>query len=101
MKGWMIVGLSAACIGVSIYLATVQPDAPAHHSAPKAAKQAVASEGTTPPAPIVMSNVVEVTDLDPLLDPPAKPMTGVPFDSSPAAAPVSVPAAPPIPPAVD
>jgi hypothetical protein len=49
----------------------------------------------------VLTNVVELTDLDPLLDPPAKPVTGVPFDANPSEFPASVPSAPPIPPAAE
>ena len=58
-----------------------------------------------PAEPVVLAQVVEVTDLDPLLDPaPAAPAVGVPFDAAEPLEPVS--AAPgltpaPIPPSAD
>jgi hypothetical protein len=100
MKLLMIGGLSSACIAVSIYLATREMNAPAPAKAPETPPVAVAPPAT-PPAPVVLANVVEVADLDPLLDPPAKTVTGVPFDADPVV-PVSAPTAPDrIPPAVD
>ncbi len=99
MKGWMIGGLTGACIGVSIYLAMAKKDAPAPAKRPEVPAVAIQA---APSAPVVLPGVVEVTDLDPLLDPPAKSATGAPFDADPATVPVSIPAAPaPIPPAVD
>ena len=96
----MIGGLTGACIGVSIYLAMVKKDVSAPAKQPEA--PAVTAATAWPPAPVVLPNVIEVTDLDSLLDPPAKPVTGVPFDADAASVPVSVPAAPDrIPPAVD
>lgn len=99
MKGGIIFGLSAACIGLSLYLAMTKNEKPVPVTAPE-----VVARVTTPakpPAPIVLANVVEVTDLDPLLDPPEKPIAGVPFDADPMTFPVSVPAAAPIPHAAD
>ncbi len=55
-----------------------------------------------PAEPVVLAQVVDVTDLDPLLDPPPAEAAGVPFDPVEpleAAAPVTAPA--PIPPAAD
>jgi hypothetical protein len=54
-----------------------------------------------PTEPVVLAQVVDVTDLDPLLDPPPAQPAGVPFDPTEpleAAAPVT---AAPIPPAAD
>ena len=99
MKHRTIGALIGACLGVSIYLVATQKPAPA----PVVHQEAIAMP-VTPPAqalPVVLPEVVEVTDIDALLDPPAKTVTGVPFDSDPVT-PVSVPTAPErIPPAID
>jgi hypothetical protein len=101
MKLFVIGGLSSACIAVSIYLATRETSAPAPTNPPEPAPVVVAPPAK-PAAPVVLPNVVEVADLDPLLDPPEKPVTGAPFDAEPATAPVSTSTAPErIPPAVD
>jgi hypothetical protein len=65
--------------------------------------------GVTEPAePVVLARVVDVTDLDPLLDPPAVQSTGAVFDpaeplgpSVPVGAVPTDPAPAPIPPAAD
>ena len=99
MKHRTIGALIGACVGVSIYLVATQKPAPA----PVVHQEANATP-VAPPAPampVVLQQVVEVTDIDPLLDPPAKSVTGAPFDSDPVT-PVSAPAAPErIPPAID
>jgi hypothetical protein len=99
MKHWTIGGLVGACVGVSIYLLATQKPAPAPviHQEPAATPAAPQA----PRAPVVLAQVVEVTDIDPLLDPPAKPVGGVPFDGEPTM-PVSNPPVPErIPPARD
>jgi hypothetical protein len=98
MKRWLIGALVGACVGVAAYLAVAKKNSPAPAGSSEAPTRAVAP----PAAPVVLGRVVEVADLDPLLDPPAKPAAGVPFDTDPATTPVSTPAAPDrIPPAVD
>jgi hypothetical protein len=99
MKHWTIGGLVGACVGVSIYLVATQKPA----TAPVAHQETAATpaQPQAPPAPVVLAQVVDVTDIDPLLDPPAKPVAGVPFDSD-STAPVSASPAPErIPPARD
>jgi hypothetical protein len=52
--------------------------------------------------PVVLAHVVDVTDLDPLLDPPPAPPRGLPFDpTEPLDPPAPARAAAPIPPAAD
>ena len=102
MKNWVIGGLCAACAGVGIYL-VARKDAPAPVSAPQPeAPRVAAAEPTVPRAAVVLTEVVEVANLDPLLDPPAKLPTGVPFDAEPVTVPVTTSPVPTlIPPAVD
>ena len=100
MKNGMIAGLLIACIGFGMHLISQkQPDpTPVATLDSPAAPAAPAS----PSSPAVLGQVIEVTDIDPLLDPPAKPITGTPFDTDPEAVRVSAPSAPDrIPPAVD
>jgi hypothetical protein len=103
MKNRIIIGLLAACIGVWIYLASTKQAASVAVAVQEAASApATPPASAAPPAPVVLAEVVEVIDIDPLLDPPARPMAGVPFDAEPESAPISAPAAPArIPPAVD
>lgn len=99
MKNWIIGGLLGACIGVWIYLALMKHPAPAPATIQE--PQAEIATPAVPAAPIVLGEVVEVTNIDPLLDPPSRPVIGVPFDTEPVAVPVSVAAPERIPPAVD
>lgn len=102
MKNWVIGGLVAACAGVGIYLVT-KADAPTPVSAPQPEPAKVAAPPLAiPRTAVVLTEVVEVANLDPLLDPPAKLPTGVPFDAEPVTVPVAVAPVPTlIPPAVD
>ena len=101
MKTWIVGALVGACVGVVLYLVLFQKAAPSQesrHEPPAPPPPAPAA----PVAPVVLADVVEVTDIDHLLDPPAKPVTGVPFDGPPTTVPVSIPAEPErIPPAAD
>ncbi len=100
MKNWTIGALAGACVGVSIYLVMTAKPVPAPVATPE--PPVAPATPPAPPPPVVLARVIEVTDLDPLLDPPARPVTGVPFDAGPATVPVSASAAPArIPPAVD
>jgi hypothetical protein len=94
--GWV----GAACVGLGSYLILrlSTPDAPA--PAPAGPPPAAAVDPAPVPA-AVLAHVVELTDLDPLLDPPAKPDTGAPFDADPAVVPASGPAPAVIPPAAE
>jgi hypothetical protein len=99
MKRWTIGGLVAACAGLGLYLMTAKQHLPAEAPPePPPARVAV----TPPAAPVVLSEVVEVADLDPLLDPQVKPAGGAAFDPEPEVAAPAFNFAPArIPPAVD
>ena len=98
MKTGIIVGLLTACIGLSFYL--VNNERPA--AKPEASPSLANAIPSTPPAPVVLPEVVEVIDLDALLEAPAKPLAGEPFDTSPRLLPLSTSSAPKrIPPAMD
>jgi hypothetical protein len=97
MRKWFLISGAGAVVGyVAVYFALDRTPVPE----PEAEQPAA----TAPAAPVVLAHVVEVTDLDPLLDPPPPEVStgGVPFEASEPlerAAPVGVPA--PIPPAVE
>lgn len=99
MNGWMLGGLAGACFGVCVYLATGKSPEVVPAVAMRTPTPVVAP--AKPPAPVVLPNVVEVTNLDPLLDPPEKPVVGVPFETDASDFPAAVPPAPPIPPAAE
>ena len=100
MRYAAMTGLGAACVGLGAYLLLrlSTPDAPAPLPAP-APPAAVADPAPLPAS--VLAEVVDLADLDALLDPPARPDTGAPFDPAPAVVPASGPAPAVIPLAVD
>ena len=100
MKNGIIAGLLMACLGFGLFLASREQLTPAPVISPETH---TATQAPIDPAPPVeLGRVVEVTDIDPLLDPPARPVTGALFDPEPEAVRVSVPTAPDrIPTAVD
>ena len=102
MKRWIVGGLVAACAGVAVGLWLAQGETGKPANRPEPPPVAVAPPAV-PPAPVVLADVVDVANLDPLLDPPAKDATGTSFDADPpATVPVSTPVVPDrIPPAVD
>jgi hypothetical protein len=100
MKSWIVGALVGACVGVVLYLVLSQKPAPSQES--RRDRPAPALPAPVAPVAPVVTEVVEVTDIDHLLDPPAKPLSGVPFDGAPPTVPVSIPAGPErIPPAAD
>jgi hypothetical protein len=99
MKSWLVGALVGACVGVVIYLLLSSKSAPE----PETRHTPLPPPAATPPAPataIVLTEVVEVTGIDHLLDPPTRPDTGVPFDDVTSTSPVSAGPAR-IPPATD
>jgi hypothetical protein len=101
MKRWMIGAVAGACIGVTVYLLLTRKSDPAPKTAPEPPAVGVA----TPPPPSdpqTLAQVVEVTDLDFLLDPPQLPISGEPFETALPSMPTFTPAIPKrIPPAID
>jgi hypothetical protein len=92
MKWWMIGGVATACVSLSVYLLMTKPDTP---QMPETDDLPIATTTLIPPRiPVVLAEVVDVTDLDPLLDPPTRPVAGTPFDPDPPAAPVTTPGVP-------
>jgi len=71
-----------AFVGVVGYFALTRTDRPKPEAAPEVATSTVPP--ASPPAPpALLADVIELTDLDPLLDPPIRPVGGVPFDTEP------------------
>jgi hypothetical protein len=99
MRKLLAIGVVGAAVGYAVvYFALGTKPAPAPEPRPE---QAAAPAEAAPPRPVVLANVVEVTDIDHLLDPaPAQP-TGEPFDPAGPTAPVNALPAAPIPPAGD
>lgn len=100
MQRWTIGGLAVACAGCGVYLLVAKPEAPAPAAPPEVVVAPPAP--SAPPPPAVLAEVVEMTDLDPLLDPPTRADAGTPFDADPPAPTAAAAPAPAvIPPAVD
>ncbi len=83
MLKWFAMSLAGAGLGyATVYFALgVQPE-----SHPQPESSAVVAE--QPAAPILLAEVVEVTDTDPLLDPQPGHAAGLPFDPAESAVPV-------------
>jgi len=97
MRKFLAIGAAGAAVGYgAVYLALGSKPAPAPEQAPESAVVA------GPQAPVVLEHVVEVTDIDPLLDPQPSQLAGIPFDSTEPGVPINLqlPAAP-IPPSAD
>lgn len=97
MKGLLVGGLAAACAGLGAYLLLAKKADPAPAEPPAPAVVAPSA----PKAPAVLAEVVDITDLDPLLDPPTRSAAGTPFDADPPAAPAPTPAPAFIPPIIE
>jgi len=94
-------GLSVVCLAVAIYLCVAKPGEPPPMGTPEVPAAVVVLE-TTPPPPVALAAVVDVTDLDPLLDPPSKLALGAPFDDEMPTFPANTQSAPErIPPATE
>lgn len=96
MRKTMAMSVVSGLLGyAAVYFAFLSKPAPAP-------EQEQPTAATEPAEPVVLAQVVDVTDLDPLLNPPPAPVAGVPFDAADsfeAATPVTAPA--PIPLALD
>ena len=73
MKLWLIGGTIVGLLGASFYLAAVKRSAPSPALPGETIIVAVEPKPATP-APVVIHQVVDVTDIEPLLDPPAIPL---------------------------
>jgi hypothetical protein len=96
MRKMMAISVASTLLGYAVvYFVFFSKPAPP----PEADQSTTATESAEP---IVLAQVVDVTDLDPLLDPPPAPPAGVPFDAvEPLEAVTPVTAATPIPLAAD
>lgn len=77
---WGFVGVVGYC---ALTRSDAEPPQPARPPAPAVAEPAPAGEHQVMKPPALLADVIELTDLDPLLDPPARPVGGVPFDAEP------------------
>jgi hypothetical protein len=79
MNRWVIGSLVGIVGGVGAYLLATQRESTSVENA--LGPPAIAAPKTVAkPEPVVLPRVIETADIDPLLDPSAKPVTGVPFD---------------------
>ena len=100
MKYWVVGGVVVLCAGVGagLWLAKAEP----RHTSNLVLPPPAVTPPPRPAALAVLTDVVEVANLEPLLDPRTKDAGGVPFDAAPITMPVSAPNAPAqIPPAAD
>ena len=68
MKLWLIGGTVVGLLGASLYLAAVKRNLPAP-AIPAEAAPVVVVVSAAPPAPHALTDVVDVTNIDSLLDP--------------------------------
>lgn len=75
MKMWVIGGAVVATVGVGAFVATTKPE-PASSVVVQPEPVVTAAPAAIPalPVPQVLTEVVDVTDIDPLLDPPVIPV---------------------------
>jgi hypothetical protein len=94
-----MVGLTAALSGFLLVQGTM-PSADVVLEPPAAPPAPASVAAAEPETPVTFAAVIDLSDLDPLLDPPAKPVDGAPFEAdgkpapeSPAPAPDRIPSA--------
>ena len=71
MKLWLIGGTMLGLLGFSLYLSAVKRSEPVHSESALVVE--VETQAASPPAPLAIHPVVDVTDIEALLDPPAIP----------------------------
>jgi len=102
MKRFMAGATVWTFVGVVAYLSLTKTDTPTNtRSAPPQNTHAVAPPASPPAPPAMLADVVELTNLDPQLDPPIRPVGGVPFDAEPVIPAVVAPAPERIPLSID
>ena len=105
MKRWLSGALVGIFAGFGAYLLVSKKEIalPAVETSKPTTNTAQAPAMFSEPA--ILARVIETTDLEPLLDPPAKEVTGVPFEPETGATPIFQPSSPAaqdrIPPAVE
>jgi hypothetical protein len=95
MRKWFLIGGAGAVVGyVAVYFALDVK------RAPEPTQPEPVATASAPAEPVVLNEVVDVTNLDPLLEPRRELPPGIPFDSDeplapavPAATPTRIPAA--------
>lgn len=92
MRKWFLITGAGAVVGYAVVYFALSGGQPSPEPVPE---QATAP---APAEPVMLGHVVEVTDLDPLLNPPPETSAGVPFDPTEPLEPPT-PGAAPIPPA--
>jgi hypothetical protein len=97
MKRLLMGGLFSVCAGVGAYLMVSMKEMPPPAGNVLQPPTVAELPSPIPPAPVVLAQVVEITDLDPLLDPSAKSPTGSPFDADVVSLPLTAPTAPAVP----
>lgn len=94
MNRWLIASLMGVFTALGAYLFVSLRQMPPES---EMVLEPPAEISTTPPrlpAPVILAQVVETTDIDPLLDPPSRPIAGLPFDDEPIPATGTEPARP-------
>jgi hypothetical protein len=96
MKRWFIGCLVGMVAGIGAYLLVSQKQLPPVEKDLGPPTAGAPTEPTVP-SPVVLAQVIEMADIDPLLDPPAKLPTGAPFDEEAASTPATAPTKPTVP----
>jgi hypothetical protein len=96
MKRWFVGCVVGMVAGIGAYLLVSQKQST---PAQKDLGPPTTAAPTEPkaPSPVVLAQVIEMADIDPLLDPPAKLPTGAPFDEEATSMPVTAPTKPTVP----
>jgi hypothetical protein len=91
-----------SCVGAGAYfLSLKRVEIPACSCEAPPVASPVLPSSVAAPTPIVLAEVIELADLDPLLDPPTRPVEGAPFDPDPQPQPQVIPIPESIPLSVD
>jgi hypothetical protein len=82
MKTWMICGLTLAMVGTGFYLTTRKPPAPLTEPVIPQIDTPIPAAAPQPES-LTLTQVVDVTDIDSLLDPPPIPVAAASVESGP------------------
>jgi hypothetical protein len=81
MNRWLMGGIVAVLASLTGFLIASRHQTPQLNESAIEPSTVAAPISPKPPEPVILAQVVETADIDPLLDPPAKAITGVPFDA--------------------